>query len=73
MRREDRWVPVTESGARWAGRTKEAAEACMADYPVGGGYTTGDRWDGITHIEHEARYVTEWVVVVETETTEGAA
>lgn len=60
MTKEERWVPIAESGARWAPRSKEAAEACLRDYPAGGQYTDGEPWDGVTHIVHEVRYVTEW-------------
>lgn len=60
--REERWVPVTQDGDRWAGRSKEEAEAAMRDFPAGGRYLDGSDWDGITHIEHEVRYVTEWRV-----------
>lgn len=58
--REDRWIPVSESGDRWAPRSLEAAQEAMAEYPAGGTYTTGEPWDGIVRIEHEVRYVTEW-------------
>ena len=61
--REERWVPVSESGDRWVGRSKESAERDMAMWPAGGGYADGEPWDGITHIEHEIRYVTEWQVI----------
>jgi hypothetical protein len=60
--REEQWGPVAESGDRWAGRSREQALAAMRDYPAGGEYSSGDPWDGITHIEHEVRYVTEWMV-----------
>lgn len=58
--REERWVPVTESGERWVGRDKEAAFRCLETHPVGGRYLDGAPWDGVTHIEREVRYVTEW-------------
>lgn len=60
--REERWVPVHECGERWAGRSKESAERAMLAYPVGYCYSDGAFAGGITHIEREVRYVTEWRV-----------
>ena len=60
--REERWVPVTESGERWKGRTREAALRDLADWPAGGCYLDGEPYDGVSHIEREVRYVTEWRV-----------
>jgi hypothetical protein len=58
---EERWVPIAQSGERWAGRSREAAEEAMNNYPVGGRFASGDPWDGITHIVREVRFVTEWI------------
>jgi hypothetical protein len=60
--REERWVPVAESGERWAPRDKDSAFRCMETHPAGGHYVDGAPWDGVTRIEHEIRYVTEWRV-----------
>ena len=67
--REERWVPVTESGDRWAGRSRESALRDLADWPAGGRYLDGDPYDGVTHIECEVRYVTEWCVTEPARTT----
>lgn len=58
---EDQWVPITESGARWTPRREHEAESARAAYPVGGSFFDGAKWDGITRVDHERRYVTEWV------------
>lgn len=60
--REERFVPITEMGDRWTGRSLEAAEQAMRDYPVGGKWLSGEEWDGIVRIVREVRYVTEWAV-----------
>lgn len=58
--REERWVPITEMGDRWAPRSREEAEKAMRETPVGGKWLTGEEWDGIERIDREVRYVTEW-------------
>ena len=65
MIREERWVPVTESGDRWAPRSKESAQAALRDYPVGGAFSDGAVWDGVERIVYEVRYVSPWVAVIE--------
>lgn len=63
--REERWVPVSESGKRWEGRTRNEALEAMSNYPAGGSFLDGEPWDGITHIEREVRFVSQWVVLTE--------
>ena len=63
FRAEHQWIPVTESGDRWAPRSKEEAERALIEVPVGGLWLTGEPWDGVARIEHQVRYVTEWVTV----------
>ena len=58
--REERYIPVTQLGDRWAPRSLEEAEEDMRAFPVGGKWLTGEEWDGIERIEREVRYVTEW-------------
>jgi hypothetical protein len=60
LRVEDAWVPVAESGERWERRSRAEAQIAHRGYPVGGAYSSGELWDGITHIEHERRYLTDW-------------
>ena len=59
---EERWVPVTSSGARWVGRSWDEALGCIESHPAGGTYSDGTTWDGVTHIERETRLTSEWVV-----------
>lgn len=58
--REERYIPVTPLGDRWAPRSLKDAEEAMLKYPVGGRWASGDEWDGVERIEREVRYVTEW-------------
>lgn len=58
--REERYIPVTQTGHRWAPRSREEAEEAMRDVPIGGRWLSGEEWDGIERIEREVRYVTEW-------------
>ena len=57
---EERFVPVTESGERWAPRDAESAADALHSYPHGGTYLDGTPYDGVTHVLRETRYVTEW-------------
>ena len=63
MEIEELWIPVDETGSRWAARSLEDAEECRSSWPVGGTYPGGDRYPGITHLIRKRRYVTEWVEV----------
>lgn len=60
LTREERWIPIAESGERWAPRSKERAEDAMRAYPVGGAWYPGEPWDGIAGIVREERWVSEW-------------
>ncbi|NKR90578.1 hypothetical protein GS483_00350 [Rhodococcus hoagii] len=69
---EERWVPVTESGARWAPRSREKADAALADWPAGGTGPNGLRgYDGVTHIVHERLVRTDWEPVAAARVAEG--
>ncbi|WP_037178333.1 hypothetical protein [Rhodococcus sp. UNC363MFTsu5.1] len=58
---EERWVPVTESGERWAPRSRDRAEEAMRDWPVGGVFEqSGEPYDGIVRVVHERRVTTDW-------------
>ena len=60
---EERFVPVAESGERWAPRSREAAECAMRGWPSGGTWEgSDDPYDGITHIAREVRIGTTWTV-----------
>lgn len=65
---EHRWVPIAQSGERWAERSLEAALSAAKEYPAGGRYADGAEWDGVTHIVHEVRTVTAWEQVPPTTT-----
>lgn len=60
---EDRWIPVSESGQRFAPRSKAEADALLLQMPAGSTYSDGGPMDGVAHIVHERRFVTEWTEV----------
>lgn len=60
---EDRWVPIAESGERFAPRSKEEAEALLASMPAGSTYSDGAPMDGVVSVVHERRLVSEWIEV----------
>lgn len=60
---EEQFVPVAESGDRWVGRSREQAETALQGWPAGGCWEgSDDPYDGITHIDREVRWGTDWVV-----------
>jgi hypothetical protein len=60
LRKEERWVPITETGARWVGRSKAEATKDMAEWPAGSTYSDGAFGDGIVEIVRETRWVSDW-------------
>ncbi|AGT12286.1 hypothetical protein PBI_VELVETEEN_79 [Mycobacterium phage Velveteen] len=60
LTREEQWVPVEESGHRWAGRSREVAEVCLKDFSVTGICHDPEVDSPLVRIEHEARWVSGW-------------
>lgn len=60
LRREVQYVPVAESGGRWTPRSLEQAESALQEWPPGGTFADGEPYDGITHIETEVCFTTDW-------------
>lgn len=60
MKVEHRWVPVTESGERLKPRSEAEADLLLELMPAGSTYSDGAPIDGVTHVIHQQRLVTEW-------------
>ncbi|QPO16674.1 hypothetical protein SEA_KASHFLOW_66 [Mycobacterium phage KashFlow] len=60
LTREEQWVPVEESGDRWAGRSREAAEVNLKYFSVTGIDHDPEVDSPLVRIEHEARWVSGW-------------
>ncbi|QGH79216.1 hypothetical protein SEA_FLATHEAD_85 [Mycobacterium phage Flathead] len=60
LTREEQWVPVEESGDRWTGRSREAAEANLKVFSVTGICHDPEADSPLARIEHEARWVSGW-------------
>ncbi|QGH77897.1 hypothetical protein SEA_KENUHA5_79 [Mycobacterium phage Kenuha5] len=60
LTREEQWVPVEESGDRWAGRSREAAEVNLKAFSVTGICHDPEVDSPLVRIEHEARWVSGW-------------
>ncbi|AGT13854.1 hypothetical protein WHEELER_63 [Mycobacterium phage Wheeler] len=60
LTREEQWVPVEESGHRWAGRRREVAEVCLKAFSVTGICHDPEVDSPLVRIEHEARWVSGW-------------
>ncbi|AIW02476.1 hypothetical protein I5H64_gp080 [Mycobacterium phage MinionDave] len=60
LTREEQWVPVEESGHRWAGRSREAAEVNLKAFSVTGICHDPEVDSPLVRIEHEARWVSGW-------------
>ncbi|APC43576.1 hypothetical protein I5H93_gp084 [Mycobacterium phage SuperGrey] len=60
LTREEQWVPVEESGHRWAGRSREAAEVNLKYFSVTGIDHDPEVDSPLVRIEHEARWVSGW-------------
>ncbi|AER49496.1 hypothetical protein SG4_86 [Mycobacterium phage SG4] len=60
LTREEQWVPVEESGDRWTGRSREAAEANLKVFSVTGICHDPADDSPLVRIEHEARWVSGW-------------
>ncbi|QOI67750.1 hypothetical protein SEA_MINIWAVE_40 [Mycobacterium phage Miniwave] len=57
---EEQWVPVEESGHRWLGRSEDEAAWALENYSKDGDSHDPDMDSPLTHIAHEARWVSGW-------------
>ncbi|AEJ92514.1 hypothetical protein SEA_INCA_39 [Mycobacterium phage Inca] len=60
LTREEQWVPVEESGHRWLGRSEDEAAWALENYSKDGDSHDPDMDSPLTHIAHEARWVSGW-------------
>ncbi|QGH75399.1 hypothetical protein SEA_BLUEFALCON_54 [Mycobacterium phage Bluefalcon] len=60
LTREEQWVPVEESGHRWRGRSEDEAAWALANFSKNGDFHDPDTDSPLTHVEHEARWVSGW-------------
>lgn len=61
LAREEQWVPISQSGARWQPRDHGLALAALDLYGVASPTQLAQGFgDPLTHVEHETRLVSPW-------------